>query len=494
MKNTSINNVTPDDVPHSGDANESNNSAAASLCSRNYFALWWLGMINNLVYCVVISAADDIATSFGCQRYVGLLSWANVAFGTVVRFLNVYYHDVPVPRRVIIVSVMGAVGVVMVSVARYVGSTGSVHFVFAMIGVMIIGSGNSYGESVLLGYLEHYPPHMVGGWSSGTGMSGVAGALIYLSFANAGLDFEISFIIMLVFIAIYVFMFFGVLQKPANVGIATQPSDAGAVVAATVAGDDDDVRRALAHEASDDDDDDDATGGNANDETNERTALQDAAGPPPSRPRSHSMDPTALSWPRIKHVHSLVFFNSLNLLLVYAFEYACQFAVPFTLPCWTRKSDNFVVRNMYVLCQLSYQVGVLFSRSSLQCFRINRVGVLTVLQGVNALFWLLQAKYMFIHGDSDPDDVSHAYDNASSNSAGPVWVLLVLMWYCGLLGGAGYVNVFYRILNDDRIEERDRNLAINVGAIYVNVGIITGSLMDVVYAVTILTRSECPKI
>lgn len=42
------------------------------------------------------------------------------------------------------------------------------------------------GRSVLLGYLKNYESELVGGWSSGTGMAGVAGAALYLLFSTLG--------------------------------------------------------------------------------------------------------------------------------------------------------------------------------------------------------------------------------------------------------------------------------------------------------------------
>jgi len=53
------------------------------------------------------------------------------------------------------------------------------------------------------------------------------------------------------------------------------------------------------------------------------------------------------------------------------------------------------------------------------------------------------------------------------------------------------VNVFYKILNDRDIAPEDRNLAMNLAAIYVNFGIMAGSLLDVLFANTLITRA-CP--
>jgi hypothetical protein len=43
-----------------------------------------------------------------------------------------------------------------------------------------VGSASSLGESVILGYLKDFDPHLTGAWSSGNGIAAVGGTLVYL--------------------------------------------------------------------------------------------------------------------------------------------------------------------------------------------------------------------------------------------------------------------------------------------------------------------------
>jgi hypothetical protein len=43
-----------------------------------------------------------------------------------------------------------------------------------------------------------------------------------------------------------------------------------------------------------------------------------------------------------------------------------------------------------------------------------------------------------------------------------VWLQFPLMVYVGLLGGASYVNIFYLLLHDPKITQRDKELAVNI--------------------------------
>ncbi|MEQ2197749.1 hypothetical protein XENOCAPTIV_002802 [Xenoophorus captivus] len=74
--------------------------------------------------------------------------------------------------------------------------------------------------------------------------------------------------------------------------------------------------------------------------------------------------------------------------------------------------------------QTLYQIGVLVSRSSLYCIKFKRVWIFSLLQVVNAVFLLFAVRFQFLPS---------------------AWIVLVIILYEGLLGGAAYVNTFYFI-------------------------------------------------
>jgi hypothetical protein len=69
-----------------------------------------------------------------------------------------------------------------------------------------------------------------------------------------------------------------------------------------------------------------------------------------------------------------------------------------------------------------------------------------------------------------------------------VWILFGLMVYVGLLGGGSYVNIFYLVLNDPKILASDRELCVNITAIFVNVGITLSSAFILLMDNTFLKR------
>ena len=53
-------------------------------------------------------------------------------------------------------------------------------FCLTLLPSFIMGTGYAFGESTVLGYLKSFPKDLVGGWSSGTGLSGLIWELLNL--------------------------------------------------------------------------------------------------------------------------------------------------------------------------------------------------------------------------------------------------------------------------------------------------------------------------
>ena len=321
-------------------------------------------------------------------------------------------------------TVLLVTGLLGVSLSVYV------NFVFALCMIVIVGSAASFGESVLLGYQRRYPAEMVGGWSSGTGMAGVAGALLYILF-NAVLIFsnQETFLCLLPTAIIYMMSYGLILREPippkASVERVTVQEDFA------VATEDSETKELLLKLRSDEEKE------NALAETKRQ---------------------------RYWRCTKLVLWQATNLMAVYFFEYVASVgAADRSEPVGFQHSPNWFVRNSFVLLAFCYQVGVLISRSSLQIVRIQKVWILTLLQAGNFVLWMCQAQFKMM----------------------PIGAQLPMMLFVGLLGGASYVNIFYNLLHDDDYPEEDRELCINIAALFINVGIMLASAFSLVMAETV---------
>ncbi|XP_071546716.1 battenin isoform X3 [Panulirus ornatus] len=80
--------------------------------------------------------------------------------------------------------------------------------------------------------------------------------------------------------------------------------------------------------------------------------------------------------------------------------------------------------DQYRWYQVTYQIGVLISRSSVNLIHVHHIWMTSVLQWINLVIFLTCAIFWWI---------------------GSIWMVLLLIFWEGLLGGAAYVNTFYRI-------------------------------------------------
>uniref|UniRef100_A0A8C2A0Q5 Battenin n=1 Tax=Cyprinus carpio TaxID=7962 RepID=A0A8C2A0Q5_CYPCA len=88
--------------------------------------------------------------------------------------------------------------------------------------------------------------------------------------------------------------------------------------------------------------------------------------------------------------------------------------------------------------QTLYQVGVFASRTSLVCFKIRKIFLMSLLQCVNAVLLGFAVYYQFLPNP---------------------WVVFVIVLYEGLLGGAAYVNTFFFIREETAKHEREFAMA-----------------------------------
>jgi len=108
------------------------------------------------------------------------------------------------------------------------------------------------------------------------------------------------------------------------------------------------------------------------------------------------------------------------LFLVYFGEYVINQGIS---PVLTYPNDPMFAKQEYKYYSFLYQIGVFISRSSANFFQIRQLWLLAFLQIVN----------MFLLGCA-------AYFNFIPN----IWIVFVIIFYEGLVGGAIFVNAFYR--------------------------------------------------
>lgn len=98
--------------------------------------------------------------------------------------------------------------------------------------------------------------------------------------------------------------------------------------------------------------------------------------------------------------------------------------------------------------QVTYQVGVFISRSSVNIVKIKHIWLMAVLQFGVLSFFFAEAILMFTPN---------------------IWIIFGIIFFEGLLGGGAYVNTFYRMTKE--IPATRREYAMGVVALSDSVGI-----------------------
>ena len=389
---------------------------------RNWVGFFLLGSINNLPYVIVTSAANTIADSFDQRNNVGVVFFANVALSVIVKSINGFLLlKVSYGIRIFVNAVIMLIGLFGVAFAF--------DFWFAIICIVFVGASAAFGENVALGYLRLFPSKFVNAWSSGTGMAGVLGSTIYIIFgcvvgAGGQNDAKLknltknAFLLTSPVVLLYLLAYFWIIKIPPESEELTR--------------NDPDIQQ-------------EKEGLLENNEKDENGQLDEISEPPEVVVESAGS--------RILRCFKLVSWVSFNLCIVYMFEYVAQGSAAKVRP---KSEYNKGCPELYAGLSLCYQAGVFVSRSSVQLFTIKRVEILSILQLINMVLWLLDVHTKFI----------------------PVYLLPILMIYVGLLGGASYVNIFYILLNNSKYPEKDRELCINIAALFITVGIISGTGLE----------------
>ncbi|XP_066997902.2 battenin isoform X2 [Anabrus simplex] len=174
-------------------------------------------------------------------------------------------------------------------------------------------------------------------------------------------------------------------------------------------------------------------------ETRDETGGEDGA-------NSSEIKYTRILWEKLCDIPPLLKYM-IPLTAVYLFEYFINqglFELVYYPNIWIDHKEQ------YRWLQLDYQIGVFISRSSASFITIQKIWLLALLQFVNVLLFVFEVLYFYIPS---------------------IWVVFVIVLWEGTLGGAAYVNTYYRISKEVLPAKREFSLSITTIADAVGIGI-----------------------
>jgi battenin len=358
---------------------------------RVLIAFWLFGLINNVLYVIILSAALDLV---GPSIPKGVVLLADVIPSFLTKLCAPYFiHAIPYSVRILIFVCLSAMGMLLIALSPAYTDGGTI--TTRMAGVILASLSSGGGELSFLGLVHYYGPFSLAAWGSGTGGAGLIGAGAY-ALATTSLGFSVqSTLLASAFLpAIMLVSFFLILPLGP-------------------------LRTSISYTAINNDED----------EQNE-SLLSNTSHKPNSA--------WATFRTNLRRSRSLFFPFMLPLLIVYIAEYTINQGVAPTLLFPLEDTPFKHYRAFYPTYNAIYQSGVFLSRSSTPFFRIHNLYLPSFLQAGNLLLLALHAMFDFIPS---------------------FYVVCVIVFYEGILGGLVYVNTFAEIADTVPREEREFSLS-----------------------------------
>lgn len=387
---------------------------AIEVTVRNRIGFILLGLTNNFAYVIMLTAAHDLLEKPNTtEKYCNEHSTSTILLADTIPSLTtklVYPFllvNLPVAYK--------ASATALLSAASFVITGLSTSQVLIFTGVACASFSSGLGESTYLSNTPLYGDVALNGWSIGTGGAGFLGAMAY-TLLKMVFSIKVIMIIMLLAPIAMMVAYFYVIEvvdfSYVKQDTTRNLDERRAVTTLNVISKDseDDLNRPIEGDLA-----------RARNYGANETVAQDQSIGSTTRGQLIRDDEFDL-WAKIHYLPTLAKYF-LPLLLVYFAEYFINQGL-FELIYYPEVT--FLTHSeQYRWFQVTYQLGVMISRSSLDLFQIKLLWTMSTLQAVNALVFLAHAS-MLIHIPS-------------------FYIVLVLIVYEGLLGGFTYANTFYRM-------------------------------------------------
>lgn len=353
-----------------------------------FFSFWLFGLLNNVLYVVILSAAVDLVGPLVPKATVLL---ADILPAFLIKLSAPFFiHFIAYPKRIISLIIFSVCGMLLVTY-------GTLHF--KLFGIVLASLSSGLGEITFLQLTHFYEETGLNGWSSGTGGAGLVGSGVYLLLTTImGISVQTSLLLFSVFPLGFLYYF------KLSPNHSYQSIEEGSDVE--------------------------------------------------SQPDSGKFDVRVHISETIIRLKKLIVPFMIPLSTVYLSEYLINQSVSPTLLFPIEELPFAKFRDVYVAYGTLYQLGVFISRSSATIVRIRNLYIPSILQSFNLVLLVSQSLYYFIPN---------------------VYIIMLLVFYEGLLGGAAYVNTFMLII--DTVSEKDREFSLGATSMSDSGGIVVSALI-----------------
>lgn len=379
-----------------------------------YGCFWAFGLINNVLYVVILSAALDLV---GAEAPKAIVLLADVVPALVCKLsAPFYFYIVPYKHRIGILIGLSFSGMMIIACS-------SSRFL-RLLGISLASASSGLGEVSFLQLTHYYSSWAMAGFSSGTGAAGLAGSFFFLVMTSwLGITTSTSLIVFS-FIPFSFAVIYGMILPSVNGILSYESLEQGII--------------------------------------GDEPLDQDGA----ASSQVESGVSTSSSSKNIK-INTLNFYATIDrikplfrpfmapLMLVYIAEYVINQGISPTLLFSLEDMPFSRYRDAYVTYGALYQLGVFISRSSSPFFRVRKLYLPAILQWGNLVLCIFQSLYVVLPN---------------------IYLVMCVIFYEGLLGGLGYVNTF--LLVSETVALSDREFAMGSVGISDSTGIAIAALIS----------------
>ena len=166
------------------------------------------GLINNVLYVIILSAALDLV---GPDVPKSVVLLADVIPSFMMKLIAPYFiQAVPYSIRILLLVAISTVGMLLIALTPEYTDGGTIST--KMIGVILASLSSGGGELSFLGLTHFYGPFSLAAWGSGTGAAGLVGAGAYaVATTSIGLSVRTTLLVSSFLPVIMLLSFFAVL-------------------------------------------------------------------------------------------------------------------------------------------------------------------------------------------------------------------------------------------------------------------------------------------
>jgi battenin len=173
---------------------------------RVVVSFWLFGLINNVLYVIILSSALDLV---GPSVPKSLVLLFDVVPSFLLKLTAPYYiHRIPYNLRILVLVALSACGMLLVALGP--GSAANHDSIaIKMLGVVLASISSGGGELSFLALTHFYGPFSLAAWASGTGGAGLVGSGAYVLFTTAlGFSVRTSLLVFSFLPVVMLFSFF----------------------------------------------------------------------------------------------------------------------------------------------------------------------------------------------------------------------------------------------------------------------------------------------